>query len=376
MADESDRSEMTDELIENHPKMKELIEASFKKEMADPTLKEEISVLIRSGTSENKILALEKIETCGVSFPGNFEMPIFKQLMADSDPVVKARANEVYNKKFGPYLLALAENLQGLNKIYGDAFRAMSVNAVATSAAFDLSQNIARTMRNSLTIPIQLINPDFITNCIQPQQDLVRKFALPYSMLKQVSPILNIAELVSPFAEMKYQKSTLPEALGRSESDVKKELDIIINSDGDLIFNYEGYTILYNLERFLRDIIKQKICLKDPNRVPKEILGLWTKRRTEEERNPCVFGKYDLIDFSDFTDLKMIFERGRNYQLFLDICSEDQFRAIISKLNELDPIRKKIAHSRPLTKPDFDRLKLYAEDIDRILNRAQIDDSE
>jgi len=33
------------------------------------------------------------------------------------------------------------------------------------------------------------------------------------------------------------------------------------------------------------------------------------------------------------------------------------------KLHELDPIRKKIAHSRPLSKNEMSRLVLYTEDI-------------
>lgn len=75
---------------------------------------------------------------------------------------------------------------------------------------------------------------------------------------------------------------------------------------------------------------------------------------------------HELIDYSDFTDLKRIFEKGKNLSEFSDLANGEELRGLISKLHELDPIRKKIAHSRPLSKREFDKLKMYAEDIFRI----------
>ncbi len=92
----------------------------------------------------------------------------------------------------------------------------------------------------------------------------------------------------------------------------------------------------------------------------------WQSRKKEEEKNPLIDGGYELIDYSDFTDLKQILEKGRNYTLFEDIMNQEHFKLVISKLHELDPIRKKIAHSRQLTKKEFNRLVLYTEDIQTI----------
>ena len=44
-------------------------------------------------------------------------------------------------------------------------------------------------------------------------------------------------------------------------------------------------------------------------------------------------------------NLKKILEKGRNHEFFSDIFSFDEIKTVYSKLGELDPIRKKIAHS-------------------------------
>ena len=354
MADENDKEKQPDAAI-------------------DITLMKKIQGLIDSGSSENKQKALDLIERDDTGLSGYYVMNFFGSLNYDPDTDVKKRAREICEKKIGPDASKNLETSIEKMKIIQGTFKNLSISTNQISTAFDLSQSIAKAMQHSLTLPIQSINPDFISKCILPQQEMMKNLILPLTLSSNISPILNIAKMIGPIAEMKHPRLTLPELLGRTERDVRGELDAIIDTDEDVVFNVEGYDVLYNLERFLRDLINQRICLKEPkmigNRIPKEILDSWKERRDEEQKNPFVSGKYDLIDYSDFTDLKMIFEKGKNMQLFLDICSEDQFRGIISKLIELDPIRKKIAHSRPLTKEEFDRLKMYAEDIDRILNR-------
>jgi hypothetical protein len=373
MTDESEKTKDIDVSIANHPKIKELIAASPKRKMAEPKLIDEISALIKTGTSENKILALEKIESSGVSFPSNFEMPIFTQLRKDPDERVKTKANEVFNKKFGPYLKEFSKTLEEFSKVYGRTFQKLSSDVVATSAVYDASHNIAKIFRNSLTVPINSITLTPVFEMVKSQQKIFESLAIQPLFFPDFSPIFATSAFVSRLADVADPGLTIPQALGKSVPEIERELDNVIESDEDAIFNFEGYAVLYHLERFLRDLIEQKICLKEPkmisNRIPKEIINQWKYRREEEKKNSNVSGQYDLIDYSDFTDLKMIFEKGKNIQLFRDICSEEQFRAVISKMNELDPIRKKIAHSRPLRKEEFDRLKMYAEDIDRILNR-------
>ncbi|WP_410507753.1 Swt1 family HEPN domain-containing protein [Methanosarcina hadiensis] len=127
-------------------------------------------------------------------------------------------------------------------------------------------------------------------------------------------------------------------------------------------FNNEAYRFLSDLETYLRYLIKKRII--EPHeknlesKIPREVLSRWEERKSRDASN-----EYDLIDYSDFTDLKIIFEKGRNKELFNDIFNNEECKALITKLHELDPIRKKIAHFRPLTKIEFTRLVLYHNDI-------------
>lgn len=133
------------------------------------------------------------------------------------------------------------------------------------------------------------------------------------------------------------------------------------------VFNIKAYESLYVLERYLRTLINVRIIEHNKsnleNKILPEMLKEWESRKEEEEKNPVIDGNYELIDYSDFTDLKRIFEKGRNYKLFEDIINQEHFKVVISKLHELDPIRKKIAHSRSLSKKEMSRLVLYTEDI-------------
>ena len=103
------------------------------------------------------------------------------------------------------------------------------------------------------------------------------------------------------------------------------------------------------------------------NHVPKELLDKWAERMQEEKQNRYVeVGESCLIDYSDFTDLKNILNKGKNHKLFSDLISQEDLKVITSKLHELDPLRKKIAHSRPLTQKEFEKLRMYSEEINTV----------
>lgn len=135
-------------------------------------------------------------------------------------------------------------------------------------------------------------------------------------------------------------------------------------------FNNEAYRFLCNLETYLRYLITKRII--EPNeknlgsKIPQDVLSRWEERKRHD-----TLSEYNLIDYSDFTDLKIIFEKGKNKNLFKDIFNDEEYRALITKLHELDPIRKKIAHFRPVTENEFNRLVMYHDDIFLIVNARQ-----
>lgn len=152
-----------------------------------------------------------------------------------------------------------------------------------------------------------------------------------------------------------------------------EELDSEVQNDyemGDFEINSKAYKFLCNLETYLRHLIKKRIL--EPyernleSKIPQDVLSRCEERKRQDTKN-----EYDLIDYSDFTDLKKIFEKRKNNNLFKDLFNDEEYRALITKLHEIDPIRKKIAHFRPLTIKEFNRLVLYHDDIFMIVKSRQ-----
>ena len=92
------------------------------------------------------------------------------------------------------------------------------------------------------------------------------------------------------------------------------------------------------------------------------MLDDWKYKKLKENPN-SLEDESNLIDYSDFTDLKAILEKGKNKKLFEDLFTEEEMKVLTSKLHELNPIRIKIAHFRDLTMNELHRLTLYSNDI-------------
>lgn len=195
-----------------------------------------------------------------------------------------------------------------------------------------------------------------------------------------LSPTMQIADYFSPLiAEKNTEEKVgviLEKSLKKPQVDIEKELLKISRSQCDIIFNFQGYQFLFELEVFLRDLIQERIIApcqnqkETQNYIPSSILDEWESRKSNEEDDWRVSGSYRSIDYSDFTHLKMIFERGRNIKKFEDLVNQQDFQLVVGKLHELDPIRKKIAHSRLLTVEDFSRLEISSSDIQRLFGNS------
>ncbi len=170
------------------------------------------------------------------------------------------------------------------------------------------------------------------------------------------------------------EEMTLEEVSGKTNTEIEGDIQDALESEIESEYNFLGYRFLYELECFLRDIIQERIVDVNQdnigNFVPKNILQQCNQRKETEESSAYTRGDYRWIDYSDFNDLKTILEKGKNRRRFEDILNEEQFKCVVSKLHELDPIRKKIAHSRSLTKDEFNRLSMYSEDIARLLGES------
>jgi len=103
---------------------------------------------------------------------------------------------------------------------------------------------------------------------------------------------------------------------GELEKALDKPLNTIDTSEFEMQFNYIAYPLLTDLEALIRNLINERICKPYSNniriKIPEEIIEQWKRRKKSEEENRLIESDFSLIDYSDFTDLKKILEKGRN----------------------------------------------------------------
>lgn len=156
------------------------------------------------------------------------------------------------------------------------------------------------------------------------------------------------------------------------EPQLIKKIVPIKEGKPDKIFNYGAYRYIFDLEVYLRKLIQTKII--NPNqkqlasKIPREMLDRWAEKKKEENENVHIdVIQYDDIEYSDFSDLKIILEKKSTTTILSPLINEANIATITSKLLELNPIRIKIAHSRLLTKDELETLKIYSKKILKIL---------
>lgn len=252
---------------------------------------------------------------------------------------------------------------------YTDTLETTLKKVADIARLFDISQVTAKALQQKYSKQIedqnsesdQILYSDFIRERSKILSDSV---LFPQVSLK-VSPIGALSNVIRALPDLK--KNSRKQKSLSGEINIEKELNEIISTNQEISFNISGYELLYTLERMMRDLIHQRIILPNMSnlktKVPLDVLDGMNKRKVSEENNPVSEGVYELVEYCDFTDLRKILEKGRNHELLSDIFSLEEMKTVYSKLGELDPIRKKIAHSRPLTRKEFERLRLYVSDI-------------
>jgi len=127
------------------------------------------------------------------------------------------------------------------------------------------------------------------------------------------------------------------------------------------------YSLLKELELKLRAIIQRELSKKSENwwneLVPKSVRNVACKRKEREEKLwPWLDVRQDLplIHYINFRDYAKII--NKNWDICFKFIFADR-EIIIGKLKELEPIRNKIAHFRPLTEDEKKKLQLYSKEI-------------
>jgi len=171
-------------------------------------------------------------------------------------------------------------------------------------------------------------------------------------------------------AHYRYKK---PETRVRHAISTLKEIEVLpllYNSDIEesLLDTNESYGVLKDLENMLRKCIQTELSNISPNwwqtRIPNDVRTLAEERKRKNEIQWPWFSAKDieLINFLDFNDyIKIISKRDNWNECFQKVFKDKD--VLSTKLKELDPIRKAIAHSRNLDKIENIRLNLHAHDL-------------
>jgi len=124
-----------------------------------------------------------------------------------------------------------------------------------------------------------------------------------------------------------------------------------------------AYSIFFLLENQLRIFIERKLAEAYPDQtwektIPQEILAKAQDRKSKESDSGL-----SPFFYMDFRHLRIIITK--NWNIF-----EHVFRnpiGIVSRLDELEPIRRKIAHCRLLSMDELKKLELFLNEISKML---------
>ena len=339
---------------------------------ADIRSMEEIERLSKNDNVEDKIKALAIFENKYHRLPRKRAWDFIEEMRNSENEKAKQKAGDIYEKTVKVDLEKLSDSMRSFTEAYKNSFQNLVPHLNEISNSFLISKQFAEQLNKSLEMPIKSISKSITAEYIKPWKTISETLGKQLTTIRYGSPILTTGFYARPLIEMRESEETLEQILKKDSKDIKNDLEKAIVTEEDIIFNYDGYRILCDLERLLRGLIRKKII--EPysdiieNKIPKNMLTEWNRRKREEENNALVDSGHELIDYSDFTELKIICEKGKNLNEFSDVANGEELKGLISKLHELDPIRKKIAHSRSLSKREFDKLKIYAEDIIRIFS--------
>ena len=355
----------------------EVEEVNLKSLFGDGKIMNEIEEKAKSKKKEDILEALELFEKNWGELPHKAARDFIYNMRENEDNGIKEKSEEVYSNSF-----------KEIDEIYENArvsFLPIQSQMKELSRAFGVSKQMAGIAKIIPSVVFDMQRPQPPLEELRKFQDILNASVERYSPIKDIqtayspiplmpSPILRAKSLFSKVTDKELEsKKSFSDILEKDEKEIEDEIKFISEQDKDIIFDFTAYGLLWKIESFLRNLIKVKII--EPyktnlgNKIPLDLIKEWKSLKETEEKNPLVDGNYELIDYSDFTDLKRVFEKGRNHELFVDMVNQEQFKTVISKLHELDPIRKKIAHYRPLSKKEFDRLELYTNDIIRMFDR-------
>ena len=334
---------------------------------------QDIIRLVNTGDLQKKQDAIGIFIQNRKDIPDDFAFEFLRGIWTDKDSAVK---KNLPVRTFEEFLTFIERGLFTNPKIvekYYDSLEQALKKVSDTVRVFDLSHSTAKALKHSLINPDMIFPHDLIARFSREQGEMAGNVPASSQLGLHSSPIGSLSDLIQSLPQEDDTRNGSQTFTRDRREKMRRQLDDIVITDMDISFNIPGYELLFTLERMLRDLIHQRIIIphkKDLiSKIPADVLLDMKTRKLAEETSDIVEKTYELIEYCDFTHLKKILDKGRNWEFFRDIFTEEEMRGVYAKLGELDPIRKKVAHSRPLTRDEFERLRLYASDIFKKLKK-------
>lgn len=128
-----------------------------------------------------------------------------------------------------------------------------------------------------------------------------------------------------------------------------------------LFINVEGYKLLFDLENDIRDFVVSKLITTYPDKWESKIeIGLlkkWENLKNEELKSGWYASEeYSSITYSLFPDLRRVIEDENNWSAIFHKYFKPK-EVFSGYFANLEALRNKIAHNRPLNDSDIDRLE-------------------
>jgi len=192
----------------------------------------------------------------------------------------------------------------------------------------------------------------------------------------------NSAELVRKFAKVKSLKR--PDSKARSVLSTLKEIEhyrLIENSQiPEMLPKLKqekqviepAYDVLKEFETRFREFIQRKLQQASPNwweeRISNGIRKKAEKRRQNDEVLWAWHNQKGIhpVHFLDFKDYAQIITEDNNWNTVFKGVFKDK-DSLSLRLKMLEPIRNAIAHSRELTKEEYEELQVFTREVIRLI---------
>jgi len=135
------------------------------------------------------------------------------------------------------------------------------------------------------------------------------------------------------------------------------------------------YKLLCNFESALRDFIREELSRATDKwwdeRIPPDVRQSAEERMRKEESIPPFepLGRHPIfyVSFSDYR--KIILRRDNWHDVFKEVFKDELW--IAARLKDLELLRNKVMHSRPLTQREKEKLRLFVDEILLCISRRR-----